>query len=489
MTGDFKLQRELRAAQARAQVAEERILEEKHERQAVEDRLFEAKRENKAIKERLLEEKHERRAAEERLYEERCLRQAEERERRLTLAGYLHAYHTVDKLDMKYTRDSAECSQVHAQRAAQRLCPRYITPWHNFPDEIIGIYDTLKDNSNFLDGTMFPTFPPFGSESANNDEDLKRRQQVFVIDAVDVLLRKVCEDPTLRDLFDIAADGNVSFDDLHKHLKNVPIREKPKGSASYRVNQWCEYTTPDVEKKLILSVLYEEPSWLKPSLMAMGLDGVNAIELSHVMNPNHPAGDLLSDNFITFEARRLVAAVITQLFDMMIQQKVRFGYIDTADAKIFLRIGEDPSCVEYFLAIPSDDVEVEGEAEPLLHLTSVAEVFAFTLLAFQSPAPDQDWIDETKALGRWNEASDMSPDFPPPALRKPPHERQGARHYPFSTEQEQDVPASHEEDNEAEYIHPRVRLRNSYYMNMPPIRPGAVRHRMRQMFGEDSLEE
>lgn len=50
--------------------------------------------------------------------------------------------------------------------------------------------------------------------------------------------------------------------------------------------------------------------------------------------------------------------------------------------------------------VPSDDVKVEGNAEPLLHLTAVAQVFAFTLLAFQSPAPDKDWIDKTKALRR-----------------------------------------------------------------------------------------
>ncbi|KAG6089709.1 hypothetical protein E4U15_001743 [Claviceps sp. LM218 group G6] len=361
--------------------------------------------------------------------------------------------------------------------------------------KLYSVRDELpKDNSNVFDEKLFPTLPPLDLESAaaDNDEDLKRRQQVFVIDAVRVLLRKVCEDPTLRDLFHIAADGKFSFDDeLEKQLKNVTFREKPKETTSYRVNRWCEYKTPDVAEKLVLPVLYEAPKWLTPSLVGLGLDGVNVIKLSQVMNPNHPAGDMETGDYIAFGSRRLVAAVITQLFDMMIKEKVRFGYIDTAEVKIFLRIGEDPSCVEYHLAIPSCDVEVEGEAEPLLHLTAVAQVFAFTLLAFQSPAPGQDWIDKTKALERWNEASDMSLDIPPLCSRKPPHQRQGARHYPFSTKKEQEVPVPHEKANDANSRPPRLRIppSNYSYINRPPINPNQVRRMLRQMLGEGSSRQ
>ncbi|KAG6266736.1 hypothetical protein E4U48_005369 [Claviceps purpurea] len=64
------------------------------------------------------------------------------------------------------------------------------------------------------------------------------------------------------------------------------------------------------------------------------------------MNPNHPAGEILGGDHITFESRRLVVAVITQLFDMIIKEEGRFGYIDAAEVKVFLRVGEYPSCVE-----------------------------------------------------------------------------------------------------------------------------------------------
>ncbi|KAG6322598.1 hypothetical protein E4U22_008280 [Claviceps purpurea] len=131
----------------------------------------------------------------------------------------------------------------------------------------------------------------------------------------------------------------------------------------------------------VLHVMYEAPQRLTPGQLETGLDGENAIELSHVMDKSCQTGDV----FLSESRRRAAAVMITQLYAAMIQKGVRFGYLDTGEVKVFLRIGQDPSCVEYFLAIPSRDVEVEGNAEPRLHLTSVAQVFAFTILALQSP--------------------------------------------------------------------------------------------------------
>ncbi|KAG6182532.1 hypothetical protein E4U47_000462 [Claviceps purpurea] len=288
MSGDDNVRREaeLWALHARAQAAEERALEAERQHDAVVDYAREELR----------------------------LRQAEQRERRLTLAGLLHAYHTIDKLKTYF--------------------------WGRF-----------------------------------------------------VRTRR------LRETFDIAADGMVYFDDSEKKISaNVTIRERSKTKTSHPVNQWCEYKAPGVEEKLVLPVLYESPRWLPPHQMQIGLDGVNAIKLSHIMNPSHPAGD-----HITSEARRLAAAVITQLFDMMTKQEVRFGYVDTGRFKIFIRVGDDPACVEYHLALPSDDVEGEGQGDaepaPRLHLTSVGQVFAFALLAVKSPALLQDWIDKSRAPG------------------------------------------------------------------------------------------
>ncbi|KAG6238151.1 hypothetical protein E4U25_001988 [Claviceps purpurea] len=166
----------------------------------------------------------------------------------------------------------------------------------------------------------------------------------------------------LRQTFGIAADAKVFFDD-------------------FLDGQWCGYKTPEMDlSEPVLHVMYEAPHRLTPGQLETGLDGENVIELSHVMDKSCQTGDV----FLS-ASRQLAAAVITQLYAAMIQKGVCFGYLDTGEVKVFLRISQDPSRVEYFLTISSRDVEVEGDAEPRLHLTSVAQVFAFTILALQSP--------------------------------------------------------------------------------------------------------
>ncbi|KAG6091846.1 hypothetical protein E4U30_006245 [Claviceps sp. LM220 group G6] len=401
MSGDDELRRQLRTAQKRS-------LEDRRQREAAEERALQF---------------------EERALEERRQREAEERERRLTLADYLHSYHTSDELpEVKAVGTSATRSRSHARNAAGRLCPRHIVPWKDFPNEISKVYDKLSMSKNFFHDRILPTLPPLqGLELVRCEVHLRQRQQAVVIDAVDVLLEKVCEDPRLRETFDIAAGGRVSFDDYEKMHPHVTLREKPKTDSTFnRYCQSCDYRASGVDEnsRLVLLVLYESPCQLPPAQMAMGLDGENVIELgrSHVTNESHQTADS-----ITLESRRLAAAVITQLFQAMIRRKVRFGYVDTGEVKLFLRIGEDPSRVEYFLAVPSRDVEVEGDAEPRLQLTSVAQVFAFTLLALQSPIPDKNWKDASQMLGTWDDACDVSlSETPEPVGQKQCHQRQGA---------------------------------------------------------------
>ncbi|KAG6033983.1 hypothetical protein E4U40_004548 [Claviceps sp. LM458 group G5] len=98
-----------------------------------------------------------------------------------------------------------------------------------------------------------------------DESGLKNREQVVVIDAVNTLLKKSGQDPILRESFGIAADGKVSFD-------------------NFLDGKWCSHETPDVDLEPVIHVLYEAPHTLTPGQLQTGLDGENAIELSHVMD-------------------------------------------------------------------------------------------------------------------------------------------------------------------------------------------------------------
>ncbi|KAI9828987.1 MAG: hypothetical protein M1832_000010 [Thelocarpon impressellum] len=96
-----------------------------------------------------------------------------------------------------------------------------------------------------------------------------------------------------------------------------------------------------------------------------------------------------------YQSDRLVAAVITQIFSYMIEGGVRYGYIITGEAIVFLHIpSDDPSTIYYHLADPRTDVEAQMEAfdgVDYSHQTALGQVLAFSLLALGSNSNTNAW--------------------------------------------------------------------------------------------------
>lgn len=83
----------------------------------------------------------------------------------------------------------------------------------------------------------------------------------------------------------------------------------------------------------------------------------------------------------------------------MIKSKVRYGYVSTGGVIIFVHIKDNPEIVEYYLCVPSEEVDLNKPTT--LHRTAVAQVSAFTLRAIRDPAPSQDWYLAAKRLSTW----------------------------------------------------------------------------------------
>lgn len=102
---------------------------------------------------------------------------------------------------------------------------------------------------------------------------------------------------------------------------------------------------------------------------------------------------------LQYEGRYIVSAVITQLFSYMVKSKVRYGYVSTGKVIIFVHIKDNPEIVEYYLCVPSEEVDLNKPTT--LHRTAVAQISAFTLRAIRYPAPSQDWYLAAKRLSTW----------------------------------------------------------------------------------------
>ncbi|KAI8680540.1 Protein kinase domain-containing protein [Fusarium keratoplasticum] len=208
----------------------------------------------------------------------------------------------------------------------------------------------------------------------------------------------------------LGLDGTVTFeshmnlgitdDSLSESMEQVSVssrppnrltrrRRKARGKGN-RGDQFCIYRTSDDQNIPAVAIEYKAPHKLRRGEIVTGL--VSEIQ---------PDRDVINQEGEGYEfaARRLATAVVTQLFSYMIGKGIQYGYIDTGEAYVFLRIPDDPSCVYYSVCVPSLDVQDDDETR--LHRTAVAQAFAFVLQAIRSPPPCQAWHDAAEHLNTW----------------------------------------------------------------------------------------
>ncbi|KAF7549501.1 hypothetical protein G7046_g8336 [Stylonectria norvegica] len=152
-------------------------------------------------------------------------------------------------------------------------------------------------------------------------------------------------------------------------------RRKARGKGN-RGDQFCIYRTSDGQNIPAIAIEYKAPHKLRRDEIVTGL-----------VSEIRPDRDVINQEGEghEFAARRLATAV--------------YGYIDTGEAYVFVRIPDDPSCVYYAVCVPSLDVQDDDETR--LHRTAVAQAFAFVLQAIRSPPPCQAWHDAAERLDTW----------------------------------------------------------------------------------------
>ncbi|KNG46173.1 hypothetical protein TW65_07084 [Stemphylium lycopersici] len=183
-------------------------------------------------------------------------------------------------------------------------------------------------------------------------------------------------------------------------------RKSTASSSRPRADQFCVYntgTTRSTQDRVAAFIL----EYKAPHKLPLGYiyEGLGEMELDDVVQCHDD--ETLRDRF-----RRLVAAVITQAFSYMVRIGVEYGCVCTGEAYIFLRVGDDPRTVHYFLSVPKGDVgETTGwtagsEGGNRLHLTAVGQMLAFTLEALKTPP-------RCRQAEQRHEASDDEPESEP----------------------------------------------------------------------------
>ncbi|EEU47104.1 uncharacterized protein NECHADRAFT_78194 [Fusarium vanettenii 77-13-4] len=328
-------------------------------------------------------------------------RELERRVASLKLGDFLKECHTLALALVPITeRPLTTQSETTTKPAGRLLHPLRIVPWKNFPAMQAHVWDTLTEHTSFFDKAVFPsleylerlksTLKPVSSEMT-----LRTFQCKTVEDSVCMIMAAVHNDPEARE--HLGLRGTMSFiDDTNfgnSASPEAPTEQQPKRMKNCRADQLCIYQSSSEEKVPTLAIEYKPPHKLTRDEIVTGLVG----EIQ-------PARDVINKSTETFTdaAKRLSAAVITQLFAYMVDKKLRYGFVCQGEAYIFLHISDDdPSLVYYFVSVPSLDVPPGSDKPPAIYQTAVAQVSAFIMQAINSQAPSQHWCDQAARLPQW----------------------------------------------------------------------------------------
>ncbi|RCI13867.1 hypothetical protein L249_8268 [Ophiocordyceps polyrhachis-furcata BCC 54312] len=376
----------------------------------VESERDELKRQGDEEKRRADEEK--RRADEEKRLREAAEKAAEPM-KLLTLEQYLESCHSIHLGIQVETRKSRTTQGVPTNPVG-RILPRRIIPWDDFATKQEETWNGLSISDLF----RVPAFPsqhqldyvssflrPISSELG-----LRRFEHDVVENAVQKLFDRVNADPLLRN--SLGLQGTVTFeshtnfgtlddDPLSESMEHLSLSQGPtparkpkarrraKGKGSL-ADQYCIYRTAGNQDFPMLAIEYKAPHKLTMDQVVTGL----ASEIQ-------PQRDVINKDGqgFTFQARRLTAAVVTQLFSYMIGKGMQYGYICTGETLVFLYIPKDPSTVYVSVCVPNQDVMDDDETR--LHRTAVAQVFAFILRALRAEPLPESWFDEAEKLETW----------------------------------------------------------------------------------------
>lgn len=364
-----------------------------------------------------LEEAERRRQEAERTREEEQRRRVEEQRKReeaeraaasavkQNLVEFLEGCHCLSTR-IKVVTEVSAATGGSTTNPTYRLFPQRILPWQQFATFQHEFWDLLPKGSPLWSDRAYPSaadldfvgkqIDPIGSEN-----ELRLFQRLTLERRVQEVLERINNDSDLGER--LLSNGKVSFENqesfrgeevtvLGQAMEGLSVDiASDKRPRNTRADQFCVVRSRNGIARPVVAIEYKAPHKLTIDEIWTGL-----------RDEIWPERDVIdrTDDTYEFLCKNLMAAVITQLFSYMIDKGVRYGYVCTGEAFIFMCIPDDPTEVYYSVNVPNRDY-TEDQANRL-ERTAVSQVLAFIYQALQDEQPDQAWMQAARSrLRRW----------------------------------------------------------------------------------------
>ena len=373
---------------------------------------------------------------------EHAQHKAELRTQDTTFAEYLQACHEHLHKPMGVQTERKWTSKGGTTNPKNKYYPKTLRPWADFHQMQQATFLPAYSFYHPSEGMALRLFSPiFAVEDHGrkhcrikiaNEIGLRCYENIALEIPVTEVINHLCEIQQAQDLYQLKEgitfenDANSLSDTAEEvqqrlHLQppqTPPSRRESSQSSNLdsnrhndsdfdpgvdrtRADQYCVYKNTDGNRNLLLVVEYKPPHKLSIGNVRAGfremdlkedvIDRVDIPVYKEAQGKSTKENEEAREAKLQYNADLLVAAVATQTFHYMIENRLEYSYITTGEVFVFLRIKEkDPATLYYHVAVPTEEAATEGSG--FLHSqTAIGQVMSLCLMAFQSNQRSHEW--------------------------------------------------------------------------------------------------
>ncbi|KAG9249475.1 uncharacterized protein F5Z01DRAFT_495976 [Emericellopsis atlantica] len=358
-------------------------------------------------------------------------RRAEERNRQTSFTELLHRCHDLLSRQLRVETPSRSTSGK-IPIPTGKYCPTRLEHWVDCPEQLLSVYSSVcqylqSDSGHAL--RLFSSLPEleglsrrFARKPLSSEQDLEAYERFGVEEHVHDIIAELCKLPAARDEFRLG-DG-IQFSNHANALSRSEACEadtsQPSSIPHPRPDQFCIHRVNGNPDTLLTTVEYKPPHKLPVATLRVGLRPMDLWK--KMVRSNKIPTD--QDAKVQYNAERLVCSAIVQEYHVMVQEGIEYSYLTNGIARVFLRIPQDePSTLYYFLCDPHSELDTAADPFSQLSKTSVARVLCLCLMAFRSPARDQEWRNRARLdLHTWKTSFEHTrSQIPNDELQQIPH--------------------------------------------------------------------
>ncbi|KAH7304561.1 hypothetical protein B0I35DRAFT_454667 [Stachybotrys elegans] len=422
-------------------IAEERRKQaEEREKEEAEGRRRAEEREKEEAEGRRQAEEREKQAEEREKEEAEGRRQAEERNRQTSFTELLQHCHDLLSRQLRVETPSRSTSGK-IPLPTGKYCPTRLEHWADCPKQLLGVYNSVCQYLQPDPGDaprLFSSLPEleglsrrFARRPLSSEQDLEAYERFGVEEHVHDIIAELCKLPAARDEFGLG-DGIQFINHANSLSRDEDFEagaSQPSSIPHPRPDEFCIHRIDGSSHTILTSVEYKPAHKLPVAALRMGLRPMDLWK--KMVRSNKIPTD--QDAKLQYNAQRLVCSAVVQEYHVMIQEGLEYSYLTNGVARVFLRVPQDePSTLYYFLCDPHSEVNAAADSLPQLWKTSIARVLCLCLMAFRSPARDQEWRNLSRCdLHTWETSFEHTrSQIPRDELQQIPHSDSTAPEFP-----------------------------------------------------------